>query len=60
MFVSQERVTEDMGKQLESMTKHYGQMEDAVREREAGVILGEEDLAGVYLSVVFFDMWSGV
>ena len=42
------------------MTKHYGQMEDAVREREAGVILGEEDLAGVYLSVVFFDMWSGV
>ena len=42
-----------MGKQLESMTKHYGQMEDAVREREAGVILGEEDLAGMYLNVGF-------
>jgi hypothetical protein len=47
MFQSQERVTVEMAHQLESLAKHFEQMESALREHEAGEELGEEDIVGM-------------
>ncbi|KAI5120103.1 hypothetical protein M0805_002187 [Coniferiporia weirii] len=44
VFSLQESVTTTMAKQLESLASHYEQMAAALRDKEAGMEFGEEDL----------------
>ena len=46
IFESQERVTVDMAHQLESLAKHFEQMEATLHDHEAGAHFSEDDLAG--------------
>jgi len=45
-FELQEQVTSDMANRLESLAGHYGQMDEALRDKEAGMELSEDDLHG--------------
>lgn len=46
VFATQENVTANMAKHLESLASHYDQMAAALRDKETGMVFNEEDLQG--------------
>ncbi|KAI0783551.1 autophagy protein Apg17-domain-containing protein [Abortiporus biennis] len=44
IMTSQESVSSEMARHLESLAGHYGQMSDALRDSENGVIFAEDDI----------------
>lgn len=50
---AQQQPSELMARHLSSLTSHYEQMADALKESEAGEIFGEEDLQGIELRSVW-------
>lgn len=42
----QEATSITMARHLESLAQHYGQMQDALRDSEAGEVYAEEDMQG--------------
>ena len=46
VFSSQERLSTNMARHLESLASHYDQMAAALRDKEAGVLFSEDDLTG--------------
>lgn len=47
MFISQEIVTTNMAKHLEGLASHYEQMQAALKEKEAGLELNDDDMLGM-------------
>jgi autophagy-related protein 17 len=47
---AQQQPSELMARHLSSLTSHYEQMADALKESEAGEIFGEEDLQGIEIN----------
>lgn len=49
IFTEQDRITIGMATHLESLAKHYDQMAGALRDKESGEMLSEDDLQGMSL-----------
>ncbi|KAF8501266.1 autophagy-related protein 17 [Gautieria morchelliformis] len=48
LLVKQERTSGGMASHLESLAAHYDQMATALKEKEAGEDIGEEDMEGIF------------
>lgn len=49
IFNSQEIVTSNMANHLEGLTSHYDEMAAALRDKESGEEISEEDLQGLFV-----------
>ena len=52
IFSAKENALEDMAKHLGSLAEHYEQMAEALQDSDAGEVLGEEEIQGLYLGVL--------
>lgn len=52
IFNTQDRVTTNMAKVLESLASHYEQMAAALKDKESGVQPSEDDLLGVCMTAI--------
>lgn len=51
LLAQQERTSATMASHLESLAAHYDQMATALKEKEAGEDIGEEDMEGMWISI---------
>jgi autophagy-related protein 17 len=48
ILISHESTNSTMANHLHGLTSHYDEMDAALKDSESGIVIGEEDLAGMH------------